>query len=124
MLELTYLLITPAMLLGAWITGTLLERRHFEDLLRLESGAREVLAVTIEDVPEGWEVEDCSLVLGNVVISQDYFKRVAASIKGIFVLGVAMLMISGEFDLSVGSTLAVAAYVFAILMEQDYSCLP
>ena len=40
-----------------------------------------------------------------------------ASIKGIFVLGVAMLMISGEFDLSVGSTLAVGAYVFAILME-------
>lgn len=40
-----------------------------------------------------------------------------ASLKGIFVIGVAMLMISGEFDLSVGSTLAVAAYVFAILME-------
>ncbi len=40
-----------------------------------------------------------------------------ASIKGIFVLGAAMLMISGEFDLSVGSTLAVGAYVFAILME-------
>ena len=41
-----------------------------------------------------------------------------ASLKGIFVIGVAMLMISGEFDLSVGSTLAVAAYVFAILMER------
>ncbi len=40
-----------------------------------------------------------------------------ASLKGIFVIGVAMLMVSGEFDLSVGSTLAVAAYVFAILME-------
>lgn len=40
-----------------------------------------------------------------------------ASIRGVFVLGVAMLMISGEFDLSIGSTLAVAAYVFAILME-------
>lgn len=40
-----------------------------------------------------------------------------ASIRGVMVLGVAMLMISGEFDLSVGSTLAVAAYVFAILME-------
>ncbi|MGB1252939.1 MAG: ABC transporter permease [Candidatus Promineifilaceae bacterium] len=40
-----------------------------------------------------------------------------ASIKGIFVIGVAMLMISGEFDLSVGSTLAVSAYVFGILME-------
>lgn len=43
-----------------------------------------------------------------------------ASIKGIFVLGVAMLMISGEFDLSVGSTLAVGAYVFAILMEHGF----
>lgn len=40
-----------------------------------------------------------------------------ASIKGIFVVGVAMLMISGEFDLSVGSTLAVAAYVFALTLE-------
>ena len=40
-----------------------------------------------------------------------------ASIKGIFVIGVAMLMISGEFDLSVGSILAVGAYVFGILME-------
>ena len=44
-----------------------------------------------------------------------------ASLKGIFVLGVAMLMISGEFDLSVGSTLAVAAYVFAILMEFGFA---
>lgn len=37
-----------------------------------------------------------------------------ASINGILVLGVAMLMISGEFDLSVGSTFAVASYVFAL----------
>jgi len=43
-----------------------------------------------------------------------------ASIRGIFVIGVAMLMISGEFDLSVGSTLAVGAYVFAILMEHGF----
>ncbi len=40
-----------------------------------------------------------------------------ASIKGIFVVGVAMLMISGEFDLSVGSTLAVAGYIFALTLE-------
>jgi simple sugar transport system permease protein len=40
-----------------------------------------------------------------------------ASINGIFVVGVAMLMISGEFDLSVGSTLAVAVYIFALSLE-------
>jgi len=37
-----------------------------------------------------------------------------ASINGIVAVGVAMLMISGEFDLSVGSTFAVASYVFAL----------
>ena len=84
MIEFSFYLITPVMFLGAWVTGTLLERRHFQDLLRLESGAREILAVTIEELPNGWEVQDCDLVLGNVVISQDYFKRIAASIKGLF----------------------------------------
>ncbi len=44
-----------------------------------------------------------------------------ASIKGIFVVGVAMLMISGEFDLSVGSTLAVAGYIFALTLEGGVS---
>ena len=43
-----------------------------------------MLAVTIEDLPSDWQVESCELVMGNVVISLDYFKRVAASIKGIF----------------------------------------
>lgn len=40
-----------------------------------------------------------------------------ASITGIMVIGVAMLMISGEFDLSVGSTFAVAAYIFALTLN-------
>ena len=44
-----------------------------------------------------------------------------ASIKGIFAVGVAVLMISGEFDLSVGSTLAVAGYIFALTLENGMS---
>lgn len=44
-----------------------------------------------------------------------------ASIKGIFVIGVAMLMISGEFDLSVGSILAVAAFIFALTLEAGWA---
>ncbi len=77
-------LITPVMLIGAWISGGILERRHLKGLLLLESGSRGVLAVTIEDLPSNWHVESGELVMGNVVISQDYFKRFAASIKGIF----------------------------------------
>jgi uncharacterized protein YbjQ (UPF0145 family) len=83
MVELVFSLITPAVLLGAWATGSLIERLHLRELRRLESGSKDVLALTIEDIPADWEVEGCDLVLGNVVISQDYFKRVAASLKGI-----------------------------------------
>jgi simple sugar transport system permease protein len=36
------------------------------------------------------------------------------SITGIIVIGVGMLMVSGEFDLSVGSNFALASYVLAI----------
>ena len=83
-MELLVLLVTPVMLLGAWISGGMLERRHLKSLLLLESGSSGVLAITIKDLPPDWHVESCELVMGNVVISQDYFKRVAASIKGIF----------------------------------------
>ncbi len=83
-MELLVYAITPVVLLGAWISGTLIERRHLKDLLLLESGSSDILALTIEDLPEGWQVESCDLVIGNVVISQDYFKRVAANIKSIF----------------------------------------
>ena len=71
-------------LLGTWISGSILERRHLKNLLLLERGSRGMLAVTIEDLPPDWHVESCELVMGNVVISQNYFKRFAASIKGIF----------------------------------------
>ncbi len=83
-MELLIYAITPAMLLGAWISGTILERRHLKNLLLLESGSRDVLAITVENVPAGWQVDRCDLVVGNVVISQDYFKRFAAGIKGVF----------------------------------------
>ncbi|MFQ5854789.1 MAG: ABC transporter permease [Anaerolineae bacterium] len=47
-----------------------------------------------------------------------------ASITGIVVVGVAMLMISGEFDLSVGSTFAVASYVFAVTLNAGVGPIP
>ncbi len=83
-MEFLNIVITPIMLLGAWISGRIIERRHLNSLLLLESGSSGVLAVTIEDLPPDWHVESGELVMGNVVISQDYFKRFAASIKGIF----------------------------------------
>lgn len=44
-----------------------------------------------------------------------------AGVFGIIVVGVAMLMIGGEFDLSVGAVLAVAGFLFAILLNAGWS---
>ncbi|NJN93863.1 MAG: ABC transporter permease [Anaerolineales bacterium] len=45
-------------------------------------------------------------------------------ITGVVVIGVAFLMISGEFDLSVGSNLAVASYVFALSLVGGIPAVP
>ncbi len=47
-----------------------------------------------------------------------------SSILGIMVVGVAMLMITGEFDLSVGAILAVASYVFAWALNAGIPPIP
>ncbi|MEM7415617.1 MAG: heavy metal-binding domain-containing protein [Gemmatimonadota bacterium] len=83
-IELFTQLVGPGiLLLGTWITGRLIERRHFDDLLRLESGSTDILALTVESVPASWVVVSSDLAMGNVVISQDYFKRVVAGLKGV-----------------------------------------
>ncbi len=46
-----------------------------------------------------------------------------AGVFGIIVVGVAILMIGGEFDLSVGAILAVAGFLFAILLNAGLSAL-
>jgi simple sugar transport system permease protein len=47
-----------------------------------------------------------------------------SSILGIMVIGVAMLMIAGEFDLSVGASFAVASYVFAWALNAGIAAVP
>lgn len=46
-----------------------------------------------------------------------------AAFQGIVVVGVAILMLSGEFDLSVGSTFAVASFVFGWFLVNGYNPL-
>lgn len=50
-----------------------------------------------------------ALAIGNILTF--------GSITGIIVIGVSMLMISGEFDLSVGSNFALASYVLALSLN-------
>jgi len=63
-----------------------------------------------------------SVTANNFLTASALFNIVTfASVYGIMAIGVAILMITGEFDLSVGSVLAVGSYVFAIVINAGYS---
>lgn len=72
----------PLLLLTvAYITGRFIEKRHYRDIRRREVRWSRLPAVTFRQVPKAWEVEECGLVTGSVVISIDHFKRFVASLR-------------------------------------------
>ena len=72
-----------AVLVFAYLIGTLIERRHFASIKKRERTLRTFPATTFQALPEGWRVADCELVTANVVVSLDYFKRVIAGLRSL-----------------------------------------
>ncbi|MEL7310765.1 MAG: heavy metal-binding domain-containing protein [Pseudomonadota bacterium] len=73
-----------ALLLFAYIVGTLLERRHFANIEQRERAVQGFPVMTFETAPEDWQATDVQLLTGSVVISLDYFKRIIAGLRAIF----------------------------------------
>ena len=69
---------------GAYFTGTAIERRHFRNLRVRENASRRFLTVTFPYVPEDREVVASELVTGSVVVSIDHFKRFLAGLRMLF----------------------------------------
>ena len=90
------------------------------------------LRFRLADFPEAVTLTSFVLVFLFFTVSAEHFLTPIAvaniltfgSITGVVVVGVAMLMICGEFDLSVGSTFAVASYVLALSMNAGLPPLP
>lgn len=76
--------ITAILMVVGYITGSYLERRHFEELHEREDLFQRLPVVTFATLPAGWEPTDSSLVIGNVVVSVDYFKRFIAGLRMFF----------------------------------------
>ena len=64
--------------------GTIAERRHFADIRTRESRFRTLPALTFSKPPSDWVIAGSGLAAGSVVVSLDYFKRFAASLRMIF----------------------------------------
>lgn len=78
------LILTATLFLLGLIFGTWTERRHFASLKVREHALRNILVFNEKlptDVPE-WQSGGI-LVTGSMVVSEDYFKRIAASLKSL-----------------------------------------
>jgi uncharacterized protein YbjQ (UPF0145 family) len=64
--------------------GSAAERRHFRRLVEEEAALKSVMVFNERHVPAGMEVREAQLVMGSVVIGEDYFKRIAAGLKSLF----------------------------------------
>jgi uncharacterized protein YbjQ (UPF0145 family) len=75
--------LTLALLVGTYLSGSYLERRHFESIRRREERHRTFPVVTFETIPTSWEVVSSDLAAGSVVVSLDYFKRFLAGLRAL-----------------------------------------
>jgi uncharacterized protein YbjQ (UPF0145 family) len=64
--------------------GRAAERRHFRELARREAELREILVFNERRPPADRGFRSGALVVGSVVIAEDYFKRVAAGLRSFF----------------------------------------
>ena len=72
-----------ALIVVAYFTGSLIERRHFRRIIKKENELRDILAFAIRRVPKDLTLSEPKLVCGSAVISVDYFKKFAAGLRGI-----------------------------------------
>ena len=71
------------LLLGAYLIGNMIERRHFQKIRKRESESAGFPVVTFDTMPSDWNAASSTLVTGSVVVSLDYFKRVIAGLRGL-----------------------------------------
>jgi uncharacterized protein YbjQ (UPF0145 family) len=72
------------LLLVGLVFGRASEQRHFREIRRREAELRDVLVFNERRPPSGFDCRQATLVVGSVVIAEDYFKRIAAGLRGFF----------------------------------------
>jgi len=66
------------------VFGGMAERRHFRELAQAERALAAILVFSEKTPPADTHWRQARLVNGSVVLAEDYFKRIAASLKSLF----------------------------------------
>ena len=79
------LLTFVALISLAYVTGHLIEAKHYNSIKERESKFLNLPVITTKHLPEQQAgFQEARLVYGSVVVSIDYFKRVLAGLRNIF----------------------------------------
>ncbi len=83
-MEVPGLVVFLGLLLVAFFTGEWIERRHYKSIRRREERWQRMPAITFRRLPDSWDVAESGMVMGNTVVSVDYFKRFLAGLRMVF----------------------------------------
>ena len=78
------LLLVVLLLVLGYGFGRLAERRHYRSILKREDELNDLIVVTCKTLPDSLGAPRTELVMGNVVVSVDYFKRFVAHLRMVF----------------------------------------
>lgn len=78
------LLIFLGLLLLGYVFGQWAEHRHFKSIIQREQEFADVLCFSERFPPDQSSITGVELVVGSVVVSIDYFKRVSAGLRMLF----------------------------------------
>ena len=77
------LIVFLSLLTLGYLFGRRAEHRHFKSIKQRERAYRNILCFSERFPPPSEQPIDTALVAGSVVISIDYFKRIAAALRGL-----------------------------------------
>lgn len=83
LLQNNYLVVFVVLMLIGYFVGRAKERRHYQSIFEREEELRRVLAFSSKGPPPSMAVELTTLVVGDVVISVDYFKKFVAGLRNL-----------------------------------------
>jgi len=79
-----YLAVTLVLGSIGFFFGRRAERRHFVQIHAQEQQLSELLVFTQKRLPSQMAVRKTELVVGSVVIAEDYFKRIVSGLRNLF----------------------------------------
>lgn len=78
------LIILITLVVLGYVFGRRAETKHFESIIEREGNYKDLLAFSERFPPADMQVSESKLVGGTVVVSIDYFKRLAAGLRNVF----------------------------------------